>query len=92
MQVANLSAAAIALLLCDALTTPVGSSDLQACSAAWNVGEFGLTLCGSGAGPPVLGVSGKFGSPCVRMHCANATLLAFVGDWALVLAAVEVLI
>ena len=58
MQVANFSAAAIALLLWEALTTPAGSSDLQTLLAAWNVREFGLTLCGIAAGPPLLEGSG----------------------------------
>jgi hypothetical protein len=53
------------------LSDPAGASDLHDRSADANCGEL-VMLAGKSNVPSAVG-SGKFASPCARMHCANCT-------------------
>jgi len=54
-------------------THPAGASDRHGPStAAWNVGEAGLTPLSGPSWLPFLSGLGNFGTPCARMHSAKA--------------------
>src|SRR6185437_14006591 len=49
----------------------LGRNCLHACRADRNAGDSGLTFGGRSMPPPAVG-SGKFVTPCERMHCGNS--------------------
>src|SRR5437660_8695259 len=83
MHCENASAAAWAAACCAGSGAPPrGSSDWQACCAAWNWGELGSRPLGPLFEPPWIAMappepgSGKFVIPCWRMHCEKASALS----------------
>ncbi len=98
MQTANSSWLDRIWLACVWLTGLASASDLQSFEAVRYAGEFGFAVkppLGAGWVVGVGGIwsgglgSGKFGTPCARMHFANASMLGCVGGLALLLGLLE---
>src|SRR5262245_22985961 len=82
MHLANLRSCCCCPALWEPWVFCCGESERHAFIACWNCGEFESTPGGSEnwMRPFTLLRSGKFGTPCSRMHCENSASRSFRSD------------